>query len=149
MFLRRTEAEGSGRRRDRSPCEVLKNLIGGLLIDFCSLSMAPDYAAQKRAKSQLYRRISIATRDNQGRGINVYISCMAYTCIPNIPLLGKRGEVLHHINFLNLCRCMYRHVICVEKRDKLSDIRLVGSDSRRASVFAGKGIDEEPVAKHF
>src|SRR5215217_3578108 len=30
----------------------------------------------------------------------------------------------------------------MEKRDELSDIRLVGSYSRRASVFAGKGIDE-------
>src|SRR4051794_4728607 len=37
---------------------------------------------------------------------------------------------------------MNRHVIGMEKRDELSDIRLVGSDSCGASVFAGKGIDE-------
>src|SRR5215211_1921668 len=30
----------------------------------------------------------------------------------------------------------------MEKRDELRDIRLVGSYSRRASVFAGKGIEE-------
>src|SRR5215217_5490636 len=37
---------------------------------------------------------------------------------------------------------MNRHVICVEKRDKLSDIGCIGSDSRGTSVFAGKGIKE-------
>src|SRR5215216_1020495 len=30
----------------------------------------------------------------------------------------------------------------MEKRDKLSDIRFVGSESRGTSVFAGKGIEE-------
>src|SRR5688572_15019889 len=37
---------------------------------------------------------------------------------------------------------MNRHVIGVEKRDELSDIGCIGSDGCRASVFAGKGIDE-------
>jgi hypothetical protein len=54
--------------------EVRKNLIGGLLPDLYSLSMAPDYAAQKRAKSQRYHRIAAVTQDNQGRGINVFMS---------------------------------------------------------------------------
>ena len=34
-----------GKQTSFIPSEVLKNLIGGLLIDLCSLSMAPDYAA--------------------------------------------------------------------------------------------------------
>jgi hypothetical protein len=42
------------------------------LPDLYSLSMAPDYAAQKRAKSQRYHRIAAVTQDNQGRDINVY-----------------------------------------------------------------------------
>src|SRR4029453_16196012 len=37
------------------------------------------------------------------------------------------------------CKCRCR-VIGMQKRDKLQDIRLVGSDSCAASVFAGKGI---------
>src|SRR5262249_6621074 len=51
------------------PSEVRKNLIRELLPDLYSLSMAPDYAAQKRAKSQRYHRIAAVTQDNQGRGI--------------------------------------------------------------------------------
>ena len=34
-----------GKQTPFIPSEVLKNLIGGLLIDLCSISMASDYAA--------------------------------------------------------------------------------------------------------
>src|SRR5437764_14373563 len=50
--------------------------------------------------------------------------------------------MLHHIHFLNISWGTHRHVSGMEKRDKLRDIRLIGSYSRRTSVFAGKGIEE-------
>src|SRR5215211_4315569 len=37
---------------------------------------------------------------------------------------------------------MYRHVIGMQKSDKLLDIRLIRPDGRATSVFAGKGIEE-------
>src|SRR5215211_887669 len=37
---------------------------------------------------------------------------------------------------------MYRHVIGMQKSDKLRDIRLIRPDGRATSVFAGKGIEE-------
>jgi hypothetical protein len=42
----------------------------------------------------------------------------------------------------NILGGLHRHVICMEERDELSDIGGIGSDSRGASVFAGKGIEE-------
>src|SRR5262245_18234287 len=60
-----------GKQTPFIPSEVRKNLIGGLLLDLYSLSMAPDYAAQKRAKSQRYHRIAAVTQDNQGLGIHM------------------------------------------------------------------------------
>jgi hypothetical protein len=63
-----------GKQTPFIPSEIRKNLIGELLPDLYSLSMAPDYAAQKRAKSQRYHRIAAVTQDNQRRGINVFMS---------------------------------------------------------------------------
>src|SRR5215211_7822 len=37
---------------------------------------------------------------------------------------------------------MNRHIVRVKKRDKLLDIGSIGSDSRGASVFAGKDTQE-------
>src|SRR5947209_16280075 len=48
----------------------------------------------------------------------------------------------HHIHFFNISGGTQRHVSGMEKRDKLRDIRLIGSYSRSTSVFAGKGIEE-------
>jgi hypothetical protein len=62
-----------GKQTPFIPSEVRKSLIGGLLPDLYSISMAPDYAAQKSAKSQRYHRIAAVTQDNQGRGINVFM----------------------------------------------------------------------------
>src|SRR5262249_39051406 len=56
-----------GKQTPFIPSEVRKNLIGGLLPGLYSLSMAPDYAAQRRAKSQRYHRIAAVTQDNQRR----------------------------------------------------------------------------------
>src|SRR6266853_6633781 len=55
--------------------------FGQLLV----LSMAPDYPELERAKSQLFRWVLIVTRDIKELDIYVYISCTAYTRIPNIP----------------------------------------------------------------
>ena len=63
-----------GKQTPFIPLEVRKNLIGGLLPDLYSRSMAPDSAVQKRAKSQRYHRIAAVTQDNQGRGISVLMS---------------------------------------------------------------------------
>ncbi len=54
--------------------------FGQLLV----LSMAPDYPELERAKSQLFRWVLIVTRDIKELDIYVYISCTAYTRIPNI-----------------------------------------------------------------
>ena len=63
-----------GKQTPFIPSEVRKNLIGGLFPDLYLLSMAPDYAARKRVKSQRYHRIAAVTQDNQGRGINGFMS---------------------------------------------------------------------------
>ena len=63
-----------GKQTPFIPSEARKNLIGGLFPELPSFSMAPDYAAWKRAKSQRYHRIAAVTQDNQGRGIKVIMS---------------------------------------------------------------------------
>src|SRR5207248_1909203 len=39
-------------------------------------------------------------------------------------------------------RCLYRHIIGVEKRDELRYIGCIGSDGCAASILSGKCIDE-------
>src|SRR5256885_13792510 len=50
--------------------------------------------------------------------------------------------MLHHIHFLNISWGTHRHVSGMEKRDKLRDIRLIGSYSRSTSILSGKCIYE-------
>src|SRR5947208_7260951 len=50
--------------------------------------------------------------------------------------------MLHHIHFLNISWCVDRYVIGMEKRDKLRDIRLVGSYGCATSVLAVETVKE-------
>jgi hypothetical protein len=110
-----------GKQTPFIPSEVRKNFIGGLLPDLYSLSMAPDYAAQKRAKSQRYHRIAAVTQDNQGRDIKMYMPCTRYARILTIPLVRAwwriawpggpvkgaiLAPILHHIP---VCPCLPGH----------------------------------------
>src|SRR5438128_11225643 len=50
--------------------------------------------------------------------------------------------MLHHINLLHIGRSLYRHVIGMQKRNKLLDIRLIRPDGCRASILSGERIEK-------